>query len=71
MGKAEIAKQRLVADEVAIAKIPKRGLVKARPSEGLHLISSLLYYNLILVKYDFRERTKDAADRKVAGMGSI
>jgi len=29
-----------VADEVIVAKIPGRGLVKVRPSEGLHLMCS-------------------------------
>ena len=46
MEKAEITKLKVVTEEVVVANIPKRGLVKVRPSEGLHLISSLLYNNL-------------------------
>ena len=42
----KVSKLMLVADEVVVAKMPKRVPQKCGMSEGLHQMSSLMYNNL-------------------------
>ena len=51
----KVAKYSIVADEVVVANIPKRAQLKGGTSEGLHVIGSKLYNNLISIKDDFRD----------------
>ena len=45
----------LVTCDEIVANIPKRAPLKGGTSEGLHVIGSKLYNNLISIKDDFRD----------------
>ena len=49
----KVPKLMSAADEVIVAKIPERGLVKIKPSEGLHLIMFLMVSQVTSVAMSF------------------